>query len=156
PDHLVKRSAIIQLPEMPASFPQFDGDARLRSVMRDGVALKHHLSVTHATYSDMVKMAEIGFNLKAEIVGQGSATDSESLPWELDAVKDFLYEAPEGHPIEVHRIDSQTEAPDNSRLYYLATGHQREAIAIRHAEDIVTEASTQWLVIGSNAEEYLA
>lgn len=156
PDHLVTRNATVQLSEAPQILPRFDGNAQLRSVTRDGEALKYHLSVARATYEDMVNMVKLGFDLKTEVAGQETATDAESLPWELEAVKDFLNEAPEGRIIEVHRVISQTDAPPDSQLYFMGAGRERSAIAICHSEQIVKESPTLWLAIGRNAEEYLA
>lgn len=156
PDHLVTRNATVRLSEDPMVLPQFDGSAQLRSVTRDGEALNHHLSVARATYEDMVKMVNLGFDLKTEVAGQETATDAESLPWELEAVNDYLNEAPEGRAIEVHRVVRQADAPPNSQLYFMGVGGERAAIAICHSQQIVKGSPTQWLVIGRNAEDYLA
>lgn len=156
PDHLVTRNATVQLDEVPGSLPRFDGDARVRSVTRDGETLKAHLSVARASYNDMVNMVALGFDLKTEVVGQEIATDAESLPWELEAVKNYLHESPEGQVIEVHRVSGQVDAPEGSQLYFMGVGSKRESIAIRHSEQICKASPTQWLVIGRNAEEYLA
>ncbi|MFF8895840.1 glycosyltransferase [Brevibacterium casei] len=155
PDHLVSRNATVQLNEVPDVLPQFDGDPALRSVTRDGTILKSHLSVTRATYEDMVKMVRLGFDLKTDLIGQDVATDAESLPWELEAVKDYLNEAPEGHVIGVHRINAEAEAPSNSQLYRMGEGHQRAAVAITHSESIDKATPNQWLIIGRSAKEYL-
>lgn len=156
PDHLITRTATVKLSEIPEVMPRFDGEAKLRSVTRGGEALNHHLSVSRATYEDMLTMVKLGFDLKTEVGGQESATDAESLPWELEAVKDYLNEAPEGQAIEVHRVSSDIQAPADSQLYYMGVGRDQEAIAISHSDQITKDSSTQWLIIGRRAEEYLA
>ncbi len=100
PDHLVSRNATVQLEVVPNELPQFDGRPQLRSLTQSTTVLKSHLSVSHATYGDMVKLVSLGFDLKTELVGHELATDSESLPWELEAVKDYLNQAPEGRSLK--------------------------------------------------------
>lgn len=156
PDHLISRNAAVELPDLPDNLPKFDGEVKLRSVTRDGTALSHHLFVARASYEDMVSMVQVGFGLKTEVIGQENATDANSLPWELEAVKNYLSEAPKGEAIEVHRLTGGYEAPSNSQLYYMGTGRDQDAIAICHSEHIVKNSPTQWLIIGREAEEYLA
>ncbi len=156
PDHLVTRNATISLDKTPEALPQFDGEPKLQSVTRDSQILNIRLSVSKATYDDMVKMARLGYDLKTEIVGHDSATDAEQLPWEIEAVKNYLTEAPEGQAIFVHQIRDEAEAPPNAQLYSMGTNQEREVIAIDHSDSISEKPPTQWLVIGRTAEEYLA
>ena len=156
PDHLVVRNATVQLEEVPHELPPFDGLPRVRSVTRDGTVLKSHLSVEGATYKDMVLLMKLGFDLKAEVVGHEVTTDSAPDAWELEAVKDYMNHAPEGQVIEVHRISNQQTVPNNSQLYVMGTGSERDSIAITHSENINRNSQSQWLVIGRTAEEYFA
>ena len=156
PDHLITRDATVQLTEVPAELPAFDGKAQVRSVTRDGGTVKAHLTVKRASYPDMVKMTRIGYDLKTVVVGTDIASDASALPWELEALKDYLHEAPEGKLIAVHQVASPAAAPRDSQLYFMGSGGASDAIAISHADTIQAGIRTQWLIIGSNAEEYWA
>ncbi len=53
-------------------------------------------------------------------------------------------------------MNAQAPAPADLQLYFMDTGHQRDAVGITHSEQINKNANAPWLIIGRNAEEYLA
>lgn len=156
PDHLIVRNATVQLTAIPAHLPSFDGTAQVRSLTRDGQTVKAHLTVKSASYPDMVTMTRIGYDLKTDVVGTDTASDATTPPWELEALNDYLHEAPEGQLITVHQVTSHATAPRDSQLYFMGDAGASEAIAISHSESLQENSTTQWLIIGRNAEEYWA
>ncbi|SMY02831.1 glycosyltransferase family 2 protein [Brevibacterium aurantiacum] len=156
PDHLITRHASVELESVPESLPQFDGESMVRSVTKNGVVLNSHLTVKHASYSDMVSMARLGLNLTTEIQGTSPTTDSGQLQWELEAVANYLHETPKGSIIEVQRVTNVEVINDDEQFYFFGIGDTQQIISMSHSEELSPEAPTRWLLIGCDAEEYLA
>lgn len=156
PDHMVSRIASVQLTAVPDTLPQFDGDAQVRSVTRGGRTVQSHLTVSNATYSDMVEMARLGVNLTAEVKGADAPSDVDSSPWELDAARNYLQEVTVGDVVEVRRVRDAASAPQEAQLYFMGNGSTNNAIAISHSSDTPPKHDAQWLIIGLKSEEYWA